>query len=149
MKKAFLSFLAVLLTVTLFAQANPVSWTYTTVKKGVDQYQVIAKATIGSGWHIYSQKTPDGGPVPTKFTFAKNPLVTIVGTPEEKGVVKKVHDKNFGIDVLYFSNTVSFVQTVKVKGKVKTNINGEVEFMVCNDHECLPPSTKSFSVKLQ
>ena len=38
-------------------------------------------------------------------------------------------------------NTVDFVQTVKLKGNIKTSVAGSVEFMVCNDSRCLPPST--------
>jgi thiol:disulfide interchange protein DsbD len=55
----------------------------------------------------------------------------------------------FGVDVKQFSNKVDFVQTVKIKGKAKTVLNGSVEFMTCNDHECLPPKTQKFSVALK
>ena len=54
----------------------------------------------------------------------------------------------FGVEVKQFSNKVNFVQTVKLKGKVKTNLNGTVEFMTCNDYECLPPSKQKFSITL-
>jgi thiol:disulfide interchange protein DsbD len=43
---------------------------------------------------------------------------------------------------------VDFVQTVQVKSAVKTNFAGTVEFMVCNDHECLPPTDVPFTVSL-
>ncbi|HTN39419.1 MAG TPA: protein-disulfide reductase DsbD domain-containing protein, partial [Arachidicoccus sp.] len=67
----------------------------------------------------------------------------------EKGKLQTTHDKNFGVDVKYYSNKVVFTQLVKVKGNVKTNLTGKVNFMVCDDHECLPPSNAPFSVKLQ
>jgi thiol:disulfide interchange protein DsbD len=72
-----------------------------------------------------------------------------VGKPVEKGVLEVVHDKNFGVDVKYYSGKVSFVQTVKVRGGVKTNLNTTVTFMVCNDRECLPPIDTPISVKLE
>jgi thiol:disulfide interchange protein DsbD len=43
---------------------------------------------------------------------------------------------------------VDFVQIVKVKGKAKTNLAGKVEYMVCNDKECLPPAETDFSVNI-
>ena len=48
-----------------------------------------------------------------------------------------------------YSEKVQFVQTVTVKGKVKTNIAGTIEYMVCNDVKCLPPTKKLFDLKLQ
>ena len=45
-------------------------------------------------------------------------------------------------------NKVEFVQTITLKSNVKTAITGEVEFMVCDDRQCLPPDVAKFSVKL-
>ena len=58
-------------------------------------------------------------------------------------------DNVFGIDVKYFNDRVEFIQTVKLKGNVKTNIGGTVEYMVCDDSQCLPPTKKTFDIKLQ
>lgn len=149
MKKLTATLVLAFITVLSFAQQSPVKWTSAAEKADGGQYKVTITATFQEPWHIYSQNTPDGGPVPTSFTFTKNPLVTLVGKPKEAGKMQTVHDKNFGVDVKYYSNKVSFTQLVKVKGNVKTNLAGEVEFMVCNDHECLPPSTSKFSVALQ
>jgi thiol:disulfide interchange protein DsbD len=49
---------------------------------------------------------------------------------------------------VYFSNEVRFVKRVTVKGKVSTNIGGTVEYMVCNESKCLPPTKKTFDIKL-
>ncbi|MDE1192830.1 MAG: protein-disulfide reductase DsbD family protein [Arachidicoccus sp.] len=147
--KKLISVLACTIFATLaFAQENPVSWATKAVKQADNSYKVIITATFSSPWHIYSQTTPDGGPVATKFTFTKNPLVTLVGKTEEKGNLLTTHDKNFGVDVKYYANKVDFIQIVKVRGKVKTNVSGTVNYMVCNDHECMPPVDKSFSVAL-
>ncbi|AYD47459.1 protein-disulfide reductase DsbD domain-containing protein [Arachidicoccus soli] len=137
------------ITITSFAQQSPVNWTYKAVKENANTYKVIFTATFPAPWHIYSQTTPDGGPVPTSFEFAKNPLLNLQGKTSEKGDMKVTHDKNFGVDVKFYSNKVAFIQTVKVKGNIKTNISGTINFMVCNDHECLPPSDQKFSVALQ
>ncbi|RXK83050.1 protein-disulfide reductase DsbD domain-containing protein [Filimonas effusa] len=143
--------LALLLTVsaTVHAQVkDPVKWTFTAKKKTGNTYEVVISAVFAKPWHLYSQSTPDGGPIPTKITFKKNPLVTVTGSPKEVGTLKVDHDENFGVDVKYFSEKVDFVQTITLKGKVKTNITGTVEYMVCDDSQCLPPTTKSFDIKL-
>ena len=104
---------------------------------------------VDEPWHIYSQNTGKGGPIPTNIVFKTNPLVTKTGTVKEVGKLEKVFDKNFKTDVLFYSEKVSFIQTVKVKNGIKTSLSGTVEYMVCDDSQCLPPVKKSFDLKLQ
>ncbi len=127
----------------------PVKWSYRAVPKGPGRYEVVVRAVIEKGWHLYSQSTPDGGPIPTAFQFTRNPLVTMTGPVKELGKMEKHHEKLFGVDVHQYSNEVSFVQVLTVKGKVRTNLSGSVEYMVCNDKECLPPAREAFSVELR
>ena len=128
---------------------DPVQWTYAATKKADKVYTVTVTATLAAPWHIYSQNTPKGGPVATKFSFKANPLFSLDGAVNEDGKLEVIHDENFGVDVKYFSNKVVFVQTVKLKANVKTNISGTVEYMVCNDSKCLPPKKLPFDIKLQ
>ncbi len=128
---------------------QPVKWSYKLKKLNATTYEVHITATIEKGWHVYSQTTPDGGPVPTVIQFTKNPLITLVGAAKEVGKLEQRHEVLFGVDVKQFSNSVSFVQTIQVKAAVKTAVSGRVEFMVCNDRECLPPATNKFSLSIQ
>ncbi len=150
MKKLLFVFALFLLFSGVFAQIkNPVHWTFSSKKIDAITYEVHAIANMDKGWHIYSQTTPEGGPIPTSVSFTKNPLLVINGTPKEVGKLEAHHEPLFGVDVKQFSNQVEFVQTVKVKSKAKTNVDGNVKFMSCNDNECLPPKTQTFSVSLQ
>ncbi|HRH60808.1 MAG TPA: protein-disulfide reductase DsbD family protein, partial [Chitinophagaceae bacterium] len=106
-------------------------------------------ATIDKPWHLYSQTTPDNGAQPTEFTFKTNPLLILTGIPKEVGKMVQKHEEVFNADVKYFEGTVQFVQTVKLKSAVKTNISGTVKYMICNDNMCLPPKKVSFDLKLQ
>ena len=127
---------------------DPVRWKYEAVKKSADTYEIVITATVEKPWHIYSQNTGAGGPVPTSITFKKNPLVTVGGKTIEVGKLQKVYDNNFKTEVLYYSGQVFFKQMVKLRGNVKTNISGTVEYMVCDDQQCLTPTKKSFDIKL-
>lgn len=150
MKTFFLFVFATLFTTAAMAQVeNPVQWNYSAKKINATTYELHLTASIEDGWHIYSQTTPDGGPVPTTINFTKNPLVTVNGKPKEVGKMEQRFEELFGVDVKQFSKKVDFVQTIVVKGKVKTSLNGTVEFMVCNDRQCLPPSTQKFSIALK
>lgn len=150
MKKYIITGIFLLAANLLFAQIqNPVSWTTSSKKINDKTYEVHLTANLNSGWHIYSQHTPEGGPVPTSLTFTKNPLVTVEGKAKEVGKLEQHVEPLFGnIDVKQFSNKVDFVQLVKLKAPVRTSVNVAVEFMVCNDKQCLPPKTEKLSVAL-
>lgn len=149
MRKCALLLAAVLASTLCFSQVkNPVQWSFATKKTDATTYEVQLTATLEKGWHVYSQTTPDGGPVPTAISFTQNPLIILQGSAKEVGKLEKRFEPLFGVDVKQFSGKVVFVQTVKLKTKVKTTLNGTVEFMSCNDHECLPPAKKQFSLSL-
>lgn len=150
MKKSLFFLFSLILGFSAIAQTeDPVSWSYTAKKKSADTYDVIISARLDQGWHIYSVNTPKGGPVATKVSLKKNPFVTSVGTVKEQGKLQKLKDNVFNVDVIYYSDRVDFVQTVKVKNNIKTNIAGMIEYMVCDDAQCLPPVKKNFDIKLQ
>ncbi|MCP9751762.1 protein-disulfide reductase DsbD domain-containing protein [Ferruginibacter sp. HRS2-29] len=132
-----------------FAQiSDPVKWSYVAKKTADKTYEVVITASIGAGWHLYAQESGEG-PVPTTFKFTKNPLVGgISGKLKEKGKMLKEYDPNFKSVLKFYSNQVVFSQTVKVKTGAATVLKGSVEYMVCNDHQCLPPKEVSFSVNL-
>ena len=150
MKKILsLSFALIILSAVKAQVQTPVQWSFTSKKINATTYEVHLTASMESGWHIYSQTTPEGGPVPTSIEFSKNPLLILDGKAKEVGKLEQHFETLFGVEVKQFSNKVDFVQIVKIKGKVKTSLNGSVAFMTCNDRECLPPRTQKFSIALK
>ncbi len=132
------------------AQLNPVSWTFTAKKVADKTYEVHMKATIQSGWHLYSQTQPEDAIVnPTTFTLNNNPLLIVDGKTKETGTIEKFHDAKLNISANQYSNTVDFVQKIKLKAKAKTNFSGNVEYQTCDDKKCLPPKTVNFSIAIQ
>lgn len=127
---------------------NPVHWTFSAKKLNATTFEIHLTGAIDPEWHTYSQTTPDGGPVPTAITFSANPLVSLDGKTAEVGKLEQHFEKLFGVDVKQYSSKIDYVQKVTLKKPVKTNVTGTVYFMVCNDHECLPPATQPFSVSL-
>lgn len=150
MKQLLLTIMVLTSSIFCFSQIKqPASWSFSAKKINATTYEIHLTATLEGGWHIYSQTTPDGGPLPTKIKFSANPLVTIQGVAKEVGKPEKKYEEIFGVDVKQFSNKVDFVQVVQLKGKVKTNITGSIDYMTCNDRECLPPATQKFSIAIQ
>ena len=148
MKRYLLLTLAVIGFAGVQAQEKPVSWSFSAKKIADKTYEVHLTANISGDWHLYAQNVGVDGPLPTAFTFTKNPLLSFDGKPKEVGkLIKKKEDVWDGI-VNYYEKTVDFVQVVKVRGSAKTNLAGKVEFMVCNDEKCLPPTEVDFSVNI-
>lgn len=130
-------------------QLSPVSWSFVSKKISDNVYEVQLIATIQQGWHLYSQQQPsDGIAQPTSFVFNKNPLIDLEGKVKEIGKLEKYKDKTLDISANQYSHKVTFVQKVKRKGKVKTNVSGKLEFQTCDDKKCLPPKTVNFSIAL-
>ena len=127
---------------------NPVTWSYSCRKTGPGAYELHFKAVIESPWHIYSQFTPAGGPIPTVISFNKNPLVTLEGKTKETGKLKQKNEAIFKLSVKYFEDKVEFLQLVKVKDGVKTSVEGTISYMICNDEMCLPPAKDKFTLNL-
>jgi len=149
MKKILLFGLAVLTGNLIMAQSSKeVSWSYSAKKVADKLYEIHMTATIGGNYHMYAQNPGGEGPIPTSFKFTSNPLFITDGKIKEAGKLVKKFESAWGHDVLYYEKTVDFVQVVKLKSNVKTSLAGTVEFMVCNDSQCLPPANVDFKVNI-
>jgi len=149
MKHWILTGMAFFAGLMLMAQSSKqVKWDYSARKIGDGLYEVHMTATVNGNYHIYSQNLSVDGPVPTSFKFTKNPLLVLNGKVKEQGKMVKKYEAVWSGNVSYYEKTVDFVQVVKIKSKAKTNLSGSIEFLVCNEHECLPPSEINFKLDL-
>lgn len=133
-----------------YAQLNPISWSFSTKKTGDKTYDIYMKATIQNNWHLYSQSQPDDAiAIPTSFVFNPNPLFKLDDKIKEIGKLEVMKDATLGVSANQYSHSVVFVQKIKLKGNVKTNFTGSVEYQTCDDKKCLPPKTVNFSVAIK
>ena len=139
MKKIILLVLLCISTVGFSQILEPVKWQTSVNKISDTELELISTAKIEPGWHLYSQNVPDGGPIPTTFTY-QNPekAFNLVGTTtEDEG--HTVNDPVFQMKIKYFEEIAVFKQTIKLNGDPGA-VKGQVEFMVCDDSRCLPPT---------
>lgn len=133
----------------LMAQSSKqVNWVYAAKKIADKTYEIHMTASINGDYHLYAQDAGGEGPIATTFTFTKNPLFVLDGKVAETGKLIKKFESAWSHDVKYYEKTVDFVQVVKLKGNLKTSLAGKVEFMVCNDHQCLPPADVDIKVNI-
>ncbi|MDH3381182.1 MAG: protein-disulfide reductase DsbD family protein, partial [Flavobacteriaceae bacterium] len=127
---------------------DPVKWNTSVEKVSDSTYNLVTKATIESGWHLYSQNVPDGGPIPTTFLYKTNEHFELLeNTTEPNGI--EVDDPVFEMRIKYFEHEATFKQLIKINNPDLTVINGEVEFMVCDDKNCLPPTIQELEFKIK
>ena len=148
MLKNCLVLLAFLCTSGLFAQENPVKWSFEVKPLGGADYELIFHANIEDGWATYSQHLEsDEGPIATAFAFKPSDSYELVGDVAEAGDIKSSYDPLFEMTLTKIKHKGTFTQKVKVKDASKA-ITGYVTFMCCNDEMCLPPKDVDFSFSI-
>ncbi|MBN2615332.1 MAG: thioredoxin family protein [Bacteroidales bacterium] len=140
--------LLMILTTGVSAQIlTPTKWTYYAEKVSNNEYNLVFKATIDQGWHLYSQDIPQAPPA-TTFKFEKDSTAyQLIGKVKELGNVIQEYDKNFQMELKFYTDSVSFVQKVKLL-KPGVTVKGAVNFMSCDNTQCLPPTDLDFSFDL-
>jgi hypothetical protein len=136
------SFLAIFLSpVLFFGQLNPVKWEAKYNDLGHNEGEIILTATIEKKWHVYSQFiSPDAGPVPTSFIFSGAKNFELVGKAQEEGAHEEFV-KAFEAKIAVFENKAVFKQKIKRSNLKAFNTVIKLEYMTCNDMQCLPPKT--------
>jgi len=112
---------------------DPVKWKTKVEKISDTEFNLVFEATIEEGWHMYSQFTPDGGPLPVEFTFkdAKGNF-TVLGKAKESATHKRFNT-DFGVDELYFEKKAVLKQKVKITNLKLKTISASVDYQTCKD----------------
>ena len=147
MKKLISSIMLALIALVAQAQIlTPVKWKIKLDDKGgAPEKEIVFTATADKGWHLYDMNLPEGGPVSTSFTFETLNGGELIGQPVPSVKPTTVYDEQFAMNLRWYPGTVSFIQKLKVTDPAKFKVEGEVEFMACNDETCLPPDQIPFS----
>jgi DsbC/DsbD-like thiol-disulfide interchange protein len=131
-----------------FAPSHPVGWSFAAIPEQGGAVRIEMTATMEPGWYLYATELPgDEGPVPTIFRFKPSEQFVLVDAIQEPVPVEK-YDPNFAMQVRYHSGTAVFVQDIERKDTSAIVVEGELEFMCCNDHTCLPPRIVPFSIPI-
>ena len=131
------------------AQENPVRWQTSTKQISENEYQILFEANIQRGWLLYDIGPYEvgEGPNATTFIFDLPANAVLIGDIEmiDKPIIKM--DEMFGIEIGYFANKALFGQTIKLSdGNAIINVN--VEWMACDDRQCLPPADEDFTITI-
>jgi len=143
-RKTLLSIGFILFSLLTFSQIyDPVEWSFSYEKVDGNKYDLIFTATIEERSHLYSMHLPDGGPIPTSFTFEESDDYELVGEPREMNEGEVVFDQAFEMEIKYFSGEAEFRQTIS-SNVDNFSVKGYVTYMACDDERCSPPQDQEF-----
>ncbi|MFH7012463.1 cytochrome c biogenesis protein CcdA [Flavobacterium sp. FlaQc-52] len=132
-----------------FAKGNaqilePVKWTAKIEKKSGSNAVLIFDGVIEKEWHMYSQFTPDGGPLPLEIAF-KNQKgnYTLVGKAKE-GKTKTAFNDIFGVNETFFEGKAHIEQEITITNPDLKTVDVDFDFQVCKE-VCIN-SSKKFSI---
>jgi thiol:disulfide interchange protein DsbD len=152
MKKIF--FVLAFLFAGIFSNAqiiDPVIWEFSQNKISESEVELQFKASIEEHWHLYSQFTgqyfSDEGPIPTSFTFNESDFFIKQDSVLEEPPIQD-YDPIWEETLKYFEGEVTFRQRIKLLTKDPFNITGEINFMLCDEVQCVFPMPVPFSFQI-
>ena len=129
-------------------QQSPITWSFEAKALDNGQYEIHCIADIEQGWYIYSQHLdPDEGPIPTSILLEEGEGYEVVGKAMESGNKKEGHDAIFDMFIIKYSDQATFSRIIELKNNSVT-ITGAIEFMTCDDEQCLPPTEVPFELSI-
>ncbi|WP_461534285.1 protein-disulfide reductase DsbD family protein [Sinomicrobium sp.] len=130
-------FLFTLFSQLLSAQGEQVRWSTSVEKMSDTEYELVMRASIIPNWHLYTTQIPDGGPIPTSFTFeGAGEDFKLEGDIQESESITE-YDNIFEMELSFFDGMAEFKQRISLINPDLTSIQGLVEFQACDDRSCI------------
>lgn len=136
------------LLLALLLAASPVQWTLSPARPPAAsrpgaRFDVVLEAAIAEGWHLYSLRKLEGGPIATTISLPSGQPFRLAGEIEASPAIGK-YDETFQMDVESYSYSASFrlpleVAKDTVPGSATLTVNAR--YQACDDKQCLPPRT--------
>ena len=127
----------------LTAQQHPITWSLASAGGGLRQgkpFQVMLRAQIPFGWHLYSTTQPPGGPIATVITVPDTTFV-LAGAPSARAP-DVAPDNNFEIVTETYADSVTFTIPVIARFAGAATLRIKVGFQTCTNRYCLPPTAE-------
>lgn len=113
------------------SDGSPVSWNAEVQKQSDDRFNLIFKAKIAAGWHIFSQHTPDGGSMPMEITYLKaGEGYQLNGDTEESPTIRQYNDI-FEVDEIIWEDNAILTQSITLDNPDTRYIKAEMAYQVC------------------
>lgn len=111
-----------------------VTWTSSLEDNGTAIKTIKITAKIKSGWHLYDQNLPAGGPNPLVFKTDKLQGARAKGGFVASKAPHKEIDDVFGVEVRHYDKSVTFSQQIEVTDPAKFVYEGYLKGQACQDN---------------
>jgi thiol:disulfide interchange protein len=134
MKKIFFILFAFLAFAKVNSQVlDPAKWTTAIEKKSETNYILTFNAVIEKDWHMYSQFTPDGGPLALEVIFKdQKGNFNLVGKAKESKTTTAFNDV-FGVNEIFFHDKAQIQQEIELVNSKIISIQAELNYQVCKE----------------
>ncbi|TDQ31277.1 protein-disulfide reductase DsbD family protein [Zeaxanthinibacter enoshimensis] len=123
--------------ITAQTDESPVVWSQEVNQISDTEFELVLTAEIMNGWHVYSQHTPPGGPLPTEFTYVgAGESYELLGDTEESETETAFSDI-FEVDETFFKNEARFTQKIRITDKDLQQVRLDLFYQVCKE-VCIP-----------
>jgi thiol:disulfide interchange protein DsbD len=132
-------------------EADPIHWKSTSSRiqaKAGALIRVPLSAAIDVGWHLYSLKKLDNGPVPTTIAVAAGRPFRLDGEIESSDPIP-MSDSQLGMTVELYLVKADFVLPVRIANDASAGphtLKVSVRYQTCSEKICLPPKTVTIEV---
>ena len=112
---------------------DPVKWTTKIEKKSDNTYVLTFDGVIEKEWHLYSQFTPDGGPLPLEVVFKNsNGNYSLVGKAKESKT-RTAYNDIFEVNETFFERKAQIQQEIKITNAQLKTVEAELNYQVCKE----------------
>ncbi len=136
MRKLLLIIISFFSLTSAFSQ-EPVNWRFEHKDNGDGTIDLILRAEIEQPWYMYNTTFIENGPLPTTFEMKVSTAFKASDNLRDHSEAKRKMDEAFGIEVLIFEKSASFVQTITRVSPESFNVEGLLTYQICNGKECL------------
>ncbi|HRH65040.1 MAG TPA: protein-disulfide reductase DsbD family protein [Bacteroidia bacterium] len=111
--------------------ADPATWTFSIENKSATEATLVFTVHFEKGWHMYSQFTEDGGPLPAYFALDSSTCYQKIDGVTEPVPVSEF-DSLFGVTVKYFVEEATFRQKIRLSDPT-CMIKGKIDYQACKE----------------
>lgn len=129
-------------------ELKPVQWNISYTPLADQQFKIVAQAEIADGWYVYSQENdPNDGPIPTTIFIEDTTDITLISNTESSS---NPSYRLSGIDLVFDTELIKYKKQFKIEHVYKVTdttktYKGFLEYMTCDDTQCMPPTSLDIS----
>jgi thiol:disulfide interchange protein len=134
MKKVIFLLLAFLAFANVNSQVlDPAKWTTKIEKKSDNTYILVFDAVIEKDWHLYSQFTPDGGPLALEVLFKNQKGNYTLNGKAKESKTRTAYNDIFEVNETFFEKKAQIRQEITITNPAISKVEVELNYQVCKE----------------